>query len=81
MVYARKGVDKNVRRTKKKDVDPSIAALQSQLSQATGNLGAQLGVTSRFAGHTQSTTQATLQHVQATKEESPQIRSMIDDTV
>ena len=36
---------------KKKGVDPSIAALQSQLSHVTGELGEQLGATLQFAGH------------------------------
>lgn len=58
---------------KKNDVALSIAALQSQLSQATGDLGTQLGATSQFAGHAQSTAKAALQHVQATKVESIQM--------
>ena len=67
--------------SKKKGIDPSIAVLQSELSQATGDLGAQLGTESQFARHVQSTTQAALQHAQAAKEEGTQMRSMIGDTL
>ena len=66
---------------KKKGVNPSIAMLQSQLSRATRELGEQLGATSQFAGHAQSTTQAALHHAQAAKEESVQVRTMIDKTL
>ena len=66
---------------KKKGVDPTIVALQSQLSHATDELGEQLDATSQFAGHAPSTAQTALQHAQAAKEESAQMGTMIDETL
>ena len=66
---------------KKKSVDPTIAALQTQVSRAIDDLGEQLGATLQFAKHAQSTAQAALQHAQAAKEESAQMRSLIDETL
>ena len=66
---------------KKKGVDPAIAALQTQLSRTTGELGEQLGAASESVGHAQTTAQAALHHAQAAQAESAQMRSMIDETL
>ena len=66
---------------KKKGVDPAIAALQTQLSRTTGEIGERLGVASESVGQAQSTAQAALHHAQAAQAESAQMRSMIDETL
>ena len=66
---------------KKKGVDPAIAALQTQLSRTTGEIGEQLGAASESVGQAQTTAQAALQHTQAAQAESAQMRSMIDETL
>ena len=66
---------------KKKGVDPAIAALQTQLSRTTGEIGERLGVASESVGQAQTTAQAALHHAQAAQAESAQMRSMIDDTL
>ena len=47
---------------KKKGVDPAIAALQTQLSRTTGEIGERLGVASESVGQAQTTAQAALHH-------------------
>ena len=66
---------------KKKGVDPAIAALQTQLSRTTGEIGEQLGAASESVGQAQTTAQAALHHAQAAQAESAQVRSMIDETL
>ena len=66
---------------KKKGVDPAIAALQTQLSRTTGEIGEQLGAASESVGQAQTTAQAALHHAQAAQAESAQMRSMIDETL
>ena len=66
---------------KKKGVDPAIAALQTQLSRTTGEIGERLGVASESVDQAHTTAQAALHHAQAAQAESAQMRSMIDETL
>ena len=66
---------------KKKGVDPAIAALQTQLSQTTGEIGERLGAASESVGQAQTTAQAALHHAQAAQAESAQVRTLIDETL
>ena len=66
---------------KKKGVDPAIAALQTQLSRTTGEIGEQLDAASESVGQAQTTAQAALHHAQAAQAESARVRSMIDETL
>ena len=66
---------------KKKGVDPAIAALQTQLSRTTGEIGERLGVASESVDQAHTTAQAALHHAQDAQAESAQMRSMIDETL